>query len=113
MSVLLVAGTTCTRLLNWFDVSLLTMTAGRVFLISEPMDGSKFTHQISPRFMVDVAHKIFRPIQGVALAALILAHGSVALSNGRIDNVGTGKAVQKMTNPSCPYFGIEPLVNLF
>jgi hypothetical protein len=63
--------------------------------------------------MVDVAKEIFRPIQSVALAALILAHGSVALSNGRIDNVGTGKAVQKMTNPSCPYFGIEALVNLF
>src|SRR5450759_2231670 len=49
--VLLVTGITCTRLMAPLDASLLTMTAGRVFLTSEPIAGSKSTHQSSPRFI--------------------------------------------------------------
>jgi hypothetical protein len=52
--------------------SELIMTAGRVFLISAPMVGSRLTNQISPRFglaanEVSTAHASYFGIAGIAI----------------------------------------------
>lgn len=49
--VLRVRGMTTTLARLRLAASLLTMTAGWVFRISLPTEGSNFTHQISPRFI--------------------------------------------------------------
>src|SRR4030042_7141904 len=73
-SVLLVRGTTWTRLRNLFDASLLTITAGRFFLISPPTEGSKLTHQTSPLFMRYVLESCLGPIQGFCFSLFVLCH---------------------------------------
>jgi hypothetical protein len=51
------------------------MTAGRVFLISAPMVGSRLTNQISPRFglaanEISTAHASYFGIAGIAIKQL-------------------------------------------
>ena len=58
----------------------LIMTAGRVFFISAPMVGSRFTNQISPRFglaanEISAAHASYFAIAGVASAPLVKTSG--------------------------------------
>ena len=49
-----VRGTTCTRFKYLLAASLLRMIAGRCLRISPPTDGSKLTHQTSPRSIADI-----------------------------------------------------------
>ena len=53
---------------------MLTMTAGRRFLISPPSEGSKLTHHISPRFIGDIPHRRLGPLGAVGLAGLVQCH---------------------------------------
>ena len=72
--VLLVSGITCTRLRNLFEPSLLTITAGRFFLISPPTDGSKFTHQTSPLFIFDIFKGSFSPLKSLLFPFSVFRH---------------------------------------
>jgi hypothetical protein len=60
------------------DASLLTITAGRVFRISPPSEGSKSTHHTSPRgirpIRGGISHYALGPFQRVALTPGIESH---------------------------------------
>src|SRR2546426_12793808 len=71
---LLVSGTTCTRFRYLLAASLLRITAGRCLRISPPTDGSKFTHQTSPRIIADITESGFRPRERFRLAYFVLRH---------------------------------------
>src|SRR3990172_926584 len=73
-SVREVMGTTCTRFKYLFAASLLMMTAGRFLRISPPSDGSKFTHQTSPRLIGHISNGRLRPLERLGLAGFVLAH---------------------------------------
>lgn len=45
--------------------SLLTITAGRVFRISDPTVGSRFTSQISPLFIFVISKEEVVAIEGI------------------------------------------------
>src|SRR5580700_5524709 len=63
-------GTTWTRFRFLLDMSLLTIAAGRVFRISPPREGSKSTHQTSPRSIApiryDISDQTFGPLESIA-----------------------------------------------
>src|SRR3970040_241504 len=88
-STLLVSGMTWTRLRNWFAASLLTMTAGRSFLISPAMDGPKLTHQTSPRFIGPGPDGGLGPFGPLALPPPIFGHLTVGRYQFFSQNVGT------------------------
>src|SRR5512143_3161388 len=50
------------------------MTAGRFFLISPPMEGSKLTHQTSRRFMCDVLKGDLSPLYSFFLSLFVPRH---------------------------------------
>src|SRR6266404_5813061 len=85
--ILVVNGTTGTRLSSRFETSLLTTLAGLVLRISPPIEGSKATHQTSPRcgclsgLIGDIAGQVFDPFRGLALARLIGSHRPVTLDD--------------------------------
>src|SRR5690348_3358071 len=90
--------------------SLLTMMAGRVFLISPPNEGSNATHHISPRrgsarspfFIRDVPHQPLTPLPGLSLALLISRHRSVAFLQPFAYHVGTRQVVQEAADVGRP-----------
>src|SRR6185295_3836038 len=53
------------------------MTAGRFFLISPPTDGSKSTHQTSPRLIGDVRDHRLSPLTGFRLPGSVGCHLSI------------------------------------
>ena len=62
------------------DASLLMMTAGRVFRISLPNDGSKLTHQTSPlimRFVHSIGNDRFGPGERFSFSLLVGSHFAV------------------------------------
>ncbi|HZZ18378.1 MAG TPA: hypothetical protein VFE25_03365 [Opitutaceae bacterium] len=65
------------------------MTAGRRFWISPPTDGSKLTHQTSPRFIRDVQDRGFRPIVSFGLTAFVRSHLPVSVRQVVSHNVRT------------------------
>ena len=77
-SVRLVMGTTCKRFKVRFAALLLTITAGRIFCISPPSDGSKLTHHTSPRSKLANWKRIvdqgFYPLGRFALPVPVEAH---------------------------------------
>src|SRR6478672_8887384 len=85
--MLLVSGTTWTRLSSRFAMSLLTTIAGRVLRISPPIAGSNATHHTSPRrgglprVIGDVASHALDPFGGVPLARFVRRHRPVALGD--------------------------------
>src|SRR3989304_9484767 len=97
-SVLLVRGTTWTRLRNLFDASLLMMTAGRFFLISPPMEGSKLIHQTSRRFMGYVLEGDLSPLYGLFLPLFVPCHLSVSRFQIRAYYMGAHQFFNQFTD---------------
>jgi hypothetical protein len=50
------------------------MTAGHLWRISPPIDGSKFTHHTSPRFITDISGGGFQPFESLDLMPFVLGH---------------------------------------
>src|SRR5712691_13413398 len=69
-----VNGTTCTRFKYLLAASLLRMIAGRCLRISPPTDGSKLTHQTSPRSIAAITDSGFRPGKRLRLTRFVLGH---------------------------------------
>src|ERR1019366_9256749 len=96
-------GTTCTRFRYRLEASLLTITAGRVFCISPPRDGSKSTHQTSPRNMrlvPSVSDQSLRPSQRFPLPVLVRSHVPVRRFDVFRQDVRTRKLLQKLADPA-------------
>src|ERR1700674_3542579 len=79
------------------------MIAGRVFLISPPIEGSKATHQTSPRrgaavspwLIRDVSDQPLAPFQRFRFPPLVRRHRAVALLQTSMHDVRAGKIVQE------------------
>src|SRR5205807_8896086 len=116
--MLLVSGTTWTRLSSRFARSLLTTTAGRVFRISPPNEGSNATHHTSPRcgglsgLIGDVRGQVFDPFRSFALALLVGGHRLVAFGQISLQHVRTREIVQKAADPAPPDYAVQVGVNL-
>src|ERR1035437_1035024 len=107
-------GTTCTRFKYRLEASLLTITAGRVFCISPPRDGSKSTHQTSPRSMrlvSDVSDQSFRPSQRFPLPIPVRSHVAVRRLHVFRQDVWTRKLFQKLTDPPPADLAMQSFVN--
>src|SRR6266487_3613350 len=87
------SGTTWTRFRYLLAASLLIMTAGRCFWISPSTNGSKLTHQTSPRCISDVSYRGFNPFQCLGLTFLICSHGLIGGRKVCADDVGAHKLV--------------------
>src|SRR3990170_7336751 len=107
-----VMGTTCTRFKYLFAASLLMMTAGRFLRISPATDGSKFTHQTSPRLIAHVPDGDFCPFESFQFARLILAHFLICrLKIGRQD-MGSNEIFNEAADPPPTHYVVEPFVHL-
>ncbi|HEV2687067.1 MAG TPA: O-acetyl-ADP-ribose deacetylase [Bryobacteraceae bacterium] len=99
------------------DASLLTMTAGRVFAISPPSDGSKSTHQTSPRSTGMLARNVsdsrFGPFQRLLFPRMVGCHLAVGSLDILWQDVGTSKPFDKLTDPAPPDCPVKALVNGF
>src|SRR5262252_5299778 len=91
---LLVNGTTCTRFKYLLAASLLRMTAGRCLRISPPTDGSKLTHQTSPRVIADITDGGFCPGECFGFTRFVLRH----LLIGRFQLVGQEVRADEILN---------------
>src|SRR5450756_2367528 len=108
-----VSGTTWTRLRNWFEASLLTMTAGRFFLTSPPTAGSKLTHQTSPRFMRDVRDGGFCPLMSFCLASLVGRHFAIGRDEVPADDMRTDERFDEAADLVAPDNLVKTRVDLF
>src|ERR1700683_4282589 len=108
-------GTTWTRFRLRLDASLLTITAGRVFWISPPSEGSKSTHQTSPRSIGPVpcyiADDAFRPFVGGSLAFLVACHFAVGRPNVLRHHMRAGELLDELADPPAADDIMEALVD--
>src|SRR5208282_3526150 len=82
------------------------MIAGRVFLISPPVEGSKTTHHTSPRrgagvspwLIRDVPDQSLAPFQRFGFPLLVSRHRAVALLQTSLHDVRPGEIVQEATD---------------
>src|ERR1035441_9353383 len=113
--MLLVIGTTWTRFRLRLEASLLTITAGRVFWISPPGEGSKSTHQTSPRSIwpvpCHIADDTFRPLLGVALAFLVSRHFEVCSFDVLRYDVWPGEFLKELADSPASDGTVEALVD--
>src|SRR4051812_25521761 len=107
-STLVVRGTTCTRFRCLLDASLLMMTAGRSLRTSPPTAGSKLTHQTSPRFIGHIPDGGLGPVQGLALAGLVLGHLPVGDVEVLADHVRPDQGLDELADAPPPDDGVEP-----
>src|SRR5664279_3952107 len=107
-----VSGTTWTRLRNWFEASLLTMTAGRFFLTSPPTAGSKLTHQTSPRFMCDVRDGGFCPLMSFCFASLVGPHFAIGSHEVPAENVRADQGFDEAADLMAPDDLVKTRVDL-
>src|SRR4030042_3899262 len=89
------------------------MTAGRFFLTSSPMEGSKFTHQTSRRFMRYVLEGRLSPLHSLLLPLVVLRHFGIGRFEIGTNHVGADQFLNESTYLSGPYSLAESLVNLF
>src|ERR1035437_8508896 len=108
-----VSGTTWTRLRNWFEASLLTITAGRFFLTSPPTAGSKLTHQTSPRFMRDVRDGGFCPLMSFCLASLVGRHFAIGRDEVPADDMRADEGFDEAADLVAPDNLVKTRVDLF
>src|SRR5579863_10091121 len=99
-------GTTINRLRAAFAALLLRMTAGRVFWISPPTEGSNATHQTSP-LRGCIADKSFAPLFCFCFAAGIVRHFAV-LSDEAIWRLLSGSASSGLDCSSSIILNDEP-----
>src|SRR5438552_3786399 len=106
-----VSGTTWTRFRYWFEASLLTITAARFFWISPPTEGPKLIHQTSPRFIADIPHRVFRPLQSFGFALLVSSHLPVSLFELLGDDVGAYRLLDEAADATPTYDCMQSFVN--
>src|ERR1039458_4843704 len=91
------------------------MTAGRVFRISPPREGSKSTHQTSPRSMRFRERRIgdqgFGPLERLLFARLIGSHVAVGSFDIPRHDVGTGEFLDKLADAPPANGPVEALIN--
>src|SRR6266851_2644747 len=115
--MLVVNGTTCTRLSSRFETSLLTTIAGLVLRISPPIEGSKATHQTSPRcgglsgLIGDIAGQAFDPLRGLAFARFIGGHRPIALDDIARQDVWPREIVQESADPPPSDDAVQALIH--
>src|SRR5215207_8257217 len=80
-------------------MSLLTTMAGRRFWISPPRDGSKSTHQTSPRFIGDVSDERLDPLKGFRLRLFVGSHLGVPLLQVFRHYVRTHQFLNELADP--------------
>src|SRR5262245_2009925 len=88
------------------------MTTSRLFRISPPMDGSKFTHQTSPRFIADIVEGSFRPFQGLGFARFVLGHLLISGFEVMIKHVWADQLLDKAADGTAAYNFIQPRVHV-
>src|SRR4051794_15294490 len=111
LATLLVSGTTCIRLRWRLDMSLLTITAGRLFWISPPRDGSKSTHHTSPRFIGHVSDQCLDPLEGLRLRSLVSSHLGVPSFHVLRNDVGSHQFLDELADPSGPDDAVQSVVD--
>src|SRR2546422_22781 len=108
---LLVNGTTCTRFKYLLAASLLRMTAGRCLRISPPTDGSKLTHQTSPRFIADITDCGFCPGKRFGFTRFILRHLLIGRFQLVRQDVWTDEFFDKATDTSTANDSMKAVVH--
>src|SRR5438874_11162416 len=83
------------------------MTAGRLFRVSPPMEGSKFTHHTSPRLIGYIPHGPFCPLQSVGLALLVPRHLLVRLFEVLPRDLGTDQVFDESADPAPSHHGVK------
>jgi oligopeptide/dipeptide ABC transporter ATP-binding protein len=91
--------------------SLLTITAGLVFLISVPTDGSNSTHQTSPRFTVHVVGQCVAQSLCLFLTGCIDCHGTVAVIEGGTQDVRTQQILNELAHAPLSKRRVQPVID--
>src|SRR5215210_1363304 len=105
-------GTTWTRFRNWLDASLLTMTAGRRLRISPPSDGSKLTHQTSPRLIRHVPDGRLGPRMSFGFPLLLPGHVPVSSQQVLPDDVRPDQCLDELADPLPSHDPMETLIDI-
>src|SRR5829696_1378376 len=106
-------GTTWTRFRNWLDASLLTMTAGRRLRISPPSDGSKLTHQASPRLIRHVPDGRLGPCMSFGFPLLLPSHVPIDSHQVLPEDVRPDQRLDELADPLPSHDPMETLIDLF
>src|SRR5436190_22510419 len=88
------------------------MTAGRLFRVSPPMEGSKFTHHTSPRLVGYIPHGPLCPLQSLGLALLVPRHLLVRLFEVSPRYLGADQIFDESADPAPSDHGVKTLVHL-
>src|SRR4051812_33067024 len=88
------------------------MTAGRRFWISPPIDGSKLTHQTSPRFIRDVPDRGLRPLVSLSLPAFVRRHCPVGVGQVVRNHVRPDQAFDELADLLSPDHPMKALIDL-
>src|SRR3954468_11938998 len=88
------------------------MTAGRRFWISPPIEGSKSTHQTSPRFIRDVPDRGFPPLVSLGLTAFVRCHRPVGIGQVLRNHVGADQTFDELANLLPADHAMEAFIDL-
>ncbi len=88
------------------------ITAGRLFLISPPIVGSKLTHHTSPRFICNVRDGGFCPFGCLRFAGLIGSHFSVTGFKIFLEYVWANKRFDELANFSSANYTVKSDIDL-
>src|SRR6185503_17395662 len=89
------------------------MTAGRLFWISPPIDGSKLTHQTSPRFIRNVSKGGFHPLMSLALTGFVRRHLSIGVGQVLGNDVRTNQAFDELADLLSANHAMKALIDIF
>src|SRR5665647_167836 len=89
------------------------MMAGRFLRISPPIEGSKLTHQTSPRFMGAIPESSLRPFQCLRFPNLILSHHLVFGVQLRPNDVRSHQFLDELADLARPNHVVQALIDLF
>src|SRR5579862_762670 len=94
-------------------MSLLTITAGRSLATSPARDGSKLTHQTSPRFIGNVPDGSFGPIKRFGFACLVLGHLLVCVFEVLAHHVGAHEPFDEAAYLATADHRVQTVVDAF
>src|SRR3989344_7257980 len=105
---------------NSFAMSLLTITAGPVFLTSVPIEGSKLIHHASPRRgnatllrAIDLSYGHFTPLACFFFSQSVRRHFSIGNAKGSfVCEEGGGSISEKTTDIATPNFAQKRMVHV-
>jgi len=88
------------------------MIADRGFRISPPREGSKLTHQTSPRCIETVLHGDLCPVQSLSLPLSVLRHLFISTIQVRVEQVGANLVFDEPADPARAHHFAQTAVNL-